>query len=47
MGEKSYHLLPIGQLRKLENKVIHYSHHARFTNVCIELKIMPQGFKNS
>ena len=47
MGETPYHLLPIGQSHKLGNKVIHYSHHARFTNVCIKLKIMPQGFKNS
>ena len=39
MGEKSYHLLPIEQLRKLGYKVIHYSHRARFTSVCIELKI--------
>ena len=45
MGEKSYHLLPIEQLSKLGNKVIHYSHHARFTNVCIELKIIPKGLK--
>ena len=39
MGEKSYHLLPIEQLGKLGNKVIHYSHHARFTSACIKLKI--------
>ena len=45
MGEKYYHLLPIEQLRKLGNKVIYYSHHARFTIVCIHLKIIPKGLK--
>ena len=45
MGEKSYHLLPIEQLSKLGNKVIHYSPHARFTNVCIESKIITKGLK--
>ena len=45
MEEKSCYLLPTGQWRKIENKVIHYSHHAKLTRICIELNIIPKGLK--